>query len=385
MACPSCGADNLKQFFLAESVPVFCNVLLDTPGQALAAKRGEVRLVFCPDCQLIHNASFDPGLLSYSPAYENALHFSPTFRRYAERLADYLVERYQLYGKDVLEIGSSDGAFLADLCRRGNSRGVGFDPGYDPAGATPSGAAVTMVARAYGPDSAHYPADFICCRHVLEHIADPLAFLRQVRAAIGDRAETDVFFEVPDAMYTLREMGIWDIIYEHRSYFTPASLGELFTRSRFDVRKISGAYGGQFLTVEAATGEGSQTPWPRDDGMGQFIDRFAEAYKRKVLLWGRELQRVAETGRKAVVWGAGSKGVTFLNTLGADTDRIAFIVDVNPRKQGKYIPGTAQQVVAPEFLIDYRPDAIIVMNPLYADEVSQTARQMNLAAELMEA
>ena len=385
MTCPTCGGDNLKPFFLAGAVPVFCNVLPDTPALARAAERGEIRLLFCPDCRLIHNAGFDPGLLSYSVAYENALHFSPTFRQYADRLADYLVDRYRLHGKDILEIGSSDGAFLADLCRRGGNRGVGFDPGCDPAAAAGS-PAVTMVAQAYGPDSSHYPADFICCRHVLEHVADPLAFLGLVRAAIGDRADTRVFFEVPDATYTLRQLGVWDIIYEHKSYFLPASLGELFARAGFDVTKIAAAYGGQFLTLEAAPGRTGQAPRrPRDDGIDQLIDRFAQAYEAKVLTWGRELHRLAGTGRKTVVWGAGSKGVTFLNTLGVDTDRVAFVVDVNPRKHGRFIPGTAQQVVAPEFLVDYRPDAIIVMNPLYADEISQTARRMNLAADLMQA
>jgi 2-polyprenyl-3-methyl-5-hydroxy-6-metoxy-1,4-benzoquinol methylase len=84
-----------------------------------------------------------------------------------------------------------------------------------------------------------YPADFIACRHVLEHIADPATFLRQIRAWIGNRLDTVIFFEVPNALYVLRSMSIWDFIYEHVTYFTPPALAYLFGHCGFDVQRIA--------------------------------------------------------------------------------------------------------------------------------------------------
>jgi len=81
-----------------------------------------------------------------------------------------------------------------------------------------------------------------------------------------------------------------------------------------------------------------------------------------------------------VIWGAGAKGVTFLNTLNL-RDQIEYAVDVNPRKHGMFIAGTGQQIVPPEVLRDYQPDVVIVMNPLYEHEIQQIAKNLGITIE----
>ena len=98
--------------------------------------------------------------------------------------------------------------------------------------------------------------------------------------------------------------------------------------------------------------------------------------------WRRDLQRVRQTGRQAVIWGAGSKGVAFLTTLNIQ-DEMEYAVDINPYKHGTYMAGTGQEIVGPEFLKRYRPDVIIVMNPIYCDEIQQDLDRMGVTAELM--
>jgi len=88
-------------------------------------------------------------------------------------------------------------------------------------------------------------------------------------------------------------------------------------------------------------------------------------------------------GQLAVVWGAGSKGVSFLNAL--KDLQIEYVVDINPRKQGMYIPGTGQQIVRPEFLRDYQPDVIVVMNPVYRREIRKLTKKLGLTAKLISA
>ena len=77
--------------------------------------------------------------MEYTQSYENSLHFSPGFQKFAADLADRLITRYNLRGKDVIDIGCGKGDFLKLICARGGNRGVGFDPSYvpDPADSAP--------------------------------------------------------------------------------------------------------------------------------------------------------------------------------------------------------------------------------------------------------
>ncbi len=84
-----------------------------------------------------------------------------------------------------------------------------------------------------------------------------------------------------------------------------------------------------------------------------------------------------QQGIRPVVWGAGSKGVSFLNVLGT-SGVIDYVVDINPHKQGCYIPGTGQQVVSPNALADIKPQVVIAMNPLYTDEIEKMIGERNL-------
>jgi hypothetical protein len=118
------------------------------------------------------------------------------------------------------------------------------------------------------------------------------------------------------------------------------------------------------------------------DQIRQGVSAFAEAYRRKVGTWQRDLEGMARTGQRAVVWGAGSKGVTFLNTLGPYSS-IEYVVDINPHKEGMCVAGTGQRIVSPEFLPTYRPDVVIVMNPLYTDEIDASLERRGLSAELV--
>jgi hypothetical protein len=187
-------------------------------------------------------------------------------------------------------------------------------------------------------------------------------------------------------LFTLRDLAIWDIIYEHCSYFGDHSLGYLFRRCGFDVVGITEAFAGQFLSIEALPDQRSED-WEvvHNDtlgGMHEDVRAFAARYRHRVESWQRNLEEIASAGQRAVVWGAGSKGVMFLNTL-KPQGQIEVVVDINPRKQGMYIAGTGQQVVLPESLRDYQPNLLIVMNSVYETEIGQLARDLGLTAELV--
>jgi FlaA1/EpsC-like NDP-sugar epimerase len=116
--------------------------------------------------------------------------------------------------------------------------------------------------------------------------------------------------------------------------------------------------------------------------MARDVAAFAEHYRQKVSDWTARLEQMEQAGKKVVVWGAGSKGVMFMNTLNTQ-ERISYVVDINPRKQGMHVAGSGQQIVSPAFLGDYQPDTIILMNPIYRDEVGRIAAEHGVAAELV--
>lgn len=387
--CPICSSAGLALSIETRQVPVHCNLLWPTRDEAILAPKAEMRLAVCGECGHLFNRAFNPNLMTYTQDYENSLHFSPHFQRYAASLATKLIQRYDLHGKDIIEIGCGSGDFLTLLCKLGNNRGIGFDPGplHEPLDKKQSGR-ITFIRDVYSDRYAHFTADLICFRHVLEHFHDPMDFLGMLRRAVASRPNAVLFAEVPNVQSTLRDLAIWDITYEHYSYFSRHSLARAFTLCGFVVRDITETFEGQFLCIEALPNDGSSTPAPahRTD-LNQLADdlaAFPDRYQRKLELWRSILEQINRAGRRAIVWGAGSKGVIFLNLL-AIQDQIEYVVDINPRKQGKYIAGTGQKIVPPEFLQGYGADLAIVVNPIYSQEIRESIRHLGLAAECVNA
>jgi hypothetical protein len=269
----------------------------------------------------------------------------------------------------------------------GDNRGISIDPSYtpDPANGTADGR-LTFIQDYYSEKYAGQHADFIASRHTLEHIQYPTEFMTTVRRTIGKRLDSVVFFEVPNARFTLHDLAIWDIIYEHCSYFTDHSLAYLFARSGFTVKSVQPTFAGQFLCIEAlpaGTPHGERSA----DEVQTIADEvavFADRYRHKVDEERSKLEQWRQQGQKVVLWGAGSKGITFLNVLG-QYGQIEYAVDINPRKRGMFVTGAGQEIVPPAFLPEYQPDIVLLMNPVYLAEVQQTLDGMGVKAQIVPA
>jgi hypothetical protein len=220
----------------------------------------------------------------------------------------------------------------------------------------------------------------------LEHIRDTADFVSMVRRSIGDRANAVVFFQVPDVGRILRELAFWDIYYEHCSYFSLGSLARLFRKCGFDVIDLWKDYDDQYLMIAARPGSGRcLLPLGREGDLEELardVAYFSGNYRHKLDMWRRHVQEIGKNGRRVVLWGGGSKGVAFLTTLEIQ-DEIEYVVDINPHKRGTYMAGAGQQIVAPEFLKAYEPHVVIVMNPIYCDEIQRDLNRMGVTAELI--
>jgi SAM-dependent methyltransferase len=361
--------------------------MMETREEALAFPRADIVLGFCEKCGFITNVAFDATIEAYAANYEDQQSFSPTFNKFALDLAHRLIERYDLHGKDIVEIGCSKGDFLLLLCELGDNRGVGIDPTAVP-GRVQSEAAdrVIFIQDFYSEHHANYHGDLVCCRHTLEHISQTAEFLNTVRRSLGDRLDTAVFFEVPDVTRVLRDLAFWDIYYEHCSYFSAGSLARLFRSCDFEVTDLAWAYGDQYLLIDAlpvtAPSDKEQAIEESPEQMQQYVQHFSRHVGDKLRKWRRLLQQAHSEGKRSAVWGSGSKCAAFLTTLDA-ADYIDCIVDINPHRHGKFIPGVGKEIMPPEFLKEYRPNQVIVMNSIYKNEIQNLLTDMGVATKIL--
>jgi SAM-dependent methyltransferase len=387
-ACRACGAGGLESCYRQAAIPANSCLLLDTAEAAVAFPAGELELVVCARCGFIQNDRFAPELTTYSAAYEESQAFSPRFLQFVDELIDRLEAEGPLAGRTVLEIGCGKGDFLIRLLERTGAIGIGIDPAFRADRVhTAAHDRVTFLAERYGPAHAGIEADLVCCRHTLEHIADVLGFLQEIRRTIGSRHATRLFFEVPDATRILEAAAFWDVYYEHCSYFTKGALARLFRRAGFRVTDLAHGYAGQYLLLRAVPAEPgvASAPLPIEEPPAETV-ALARAFRTRVeaelVRLSGQLAAWRAAGRRVVLWGSGSKATAYLTSLGAGS-AVGGVVDINPHKANRYVAGTGHRIEAPERLPDLAPDVVVVMNPIYADEIRASLAGFGLAPDLV--
>lgn len=382
-SCLVCGSTSVSLLISIADVPTLCNRLCASEVEAVNAPRGKINLVYCRDCGHVTNAAFDPALVSYDGSFENTLTFSRRYQQYANLTADRLIDRYRLANKRIIEIGSGNGDFLRLLCRPGND-GQGYDPSQPNSRSAVGRGSVEIIGRNFGVEDAR-DADFVCCRHVLEHLPEPMDLLRQLHKSMAMRPGAVVFFEVPNGLFTLDRLGIWDIIHEHVSYFMPSSLVRAFKDAGFTVCSLGSAFDDQYLWVEARAGKPAPDDPPKPPPDNLFCS-FGARFNEKVVGWRGLVDIARSDQRRIVIWGAGAKGVMFLNLLEVSAGSgIDCVIDINPRKQGHFVPLMGQKIAGPDYLLQNRPDLVIVMNPEYEGEIRETIKKMDIDCEVMSA
>jgi hypothetical protein len=371
------------------SVPTNNAIVCDDPAAALAWPVGSFRLTLCCSCGFVFNADFDQRLVEYSGRIEETQAFSPHFVRYAEALAGQWIDRYAIRGQTVLEVGCGKAEFLSLMCEMGNNKGVGYDPGVHLERVDgPAASRLTLVSELFGDGQLDLDADALVCRHTLEHIPAAPEFLSMLHRWAARRSTPPILlFEVPDVERVLDEVAIWDLYYEHCSYFTADTLRFAFERAGFSVLAVRRVYDGQYLVLEARP-RNATSPAPVRAGdesvtavvalAGRFVDR----YRAITAACRANLERLVRDGKTVVLWGGGAKAVSFLTSLEV-SHLVEFAVDVNPNKQGKFLVGTGHAVVGPEQLRSYSSLQLVVMNPVYLPEIKKTVEALGVDAQII--
>lgn len=384
--CPSCFHQETTRFFEIKSIPVHSNIMMETRDAAVNFMKADLALAFCTRCGFISNQIFNASLQNYLPEYEDQQSYSPTFNQFSQRLVNHLVEKYQIYDKDILEIGCGKGDFLTEICRVGNNRGIGIDPAARADRALSSLVGnVRFINDYYSKRYAHVQGDVVICRHTLEHVFATKSFLLTIRSAFVNRPDALFFFEVPETRRILRGRAFWDIYYEHCSYYTPGSLARFFRDCGFEILDLNLDFGNQYLLIEAHLGtKPSNIKHPREESLEELtsdVMSFKEHVSIDLTKWQDSIARTKSNGKEIAIWGSGSKCVAFLTTLNVRR-QIDTVIDINPNRHGKYIPGVGHKIRSPEYLAAHPPGLVIIMNGIYHEEIRRSLAAMGLTPEL---
>jgi SAM-dependent methyltransferase len=352
-------ANRYSSIYSVINLPVFQNRMFSSPEEARNCVRGDVNLVRDQQTGLIFNRTFRPELIAYDTNYQNEQAVSAVFRDHLNSVSAIIEKHFR--GSSLIEVGCGKGHFLELLQTYGfDIKGV--DPTYE--GANPS------VIRDYFSASLGLRADGIILRHVLEHVQDPVEFLARIRDANGGGGK--IYIEVPCFDWICKHRAWFDIFYEHVNYFRMADFWRIFGT----IHEYAHVFSGQYLYVVADL---ATLRDPVDGPLDSF--EFPMDFLSSV---NAHVQSVkSRRPSAAAIWGGASKGVIFalfLERAGACVD---VVVDVNPAKQGKYLPGTGLQVQSPEQAMRRLPRGanIYIMNGNYLEEIkASTMNQFHYVA-----
>jgi hypothetical protein len=385
--CPACGKNRAQRFYEVLGIPVHSCVLLSDQASAKAFPLADLSLAHCPDCGFLFNDRFDTENLDYGEDYEESQGCSATFRAFLQETGSKLIERSGLAGKPAIEVGCGRGDFLALLEELGAGSALGIDPSSTAGRALGADNEPVQVRhQLYGEDCFELPVQTLVCRHTLEHLPDVSQFAADANRHLQAAAGQYLFIEVPDVLRVLHEGAFWDIYHEHCSYFTAGSLERLALRNGFAPRALETAYAGQYLqlTAQVSSAAGPPAAVVKDlaeieSALSAFRSSCAQSIAR---LWALLRGTTATGAGPTCLWGAGSKATGFLTTLGAG-EHVAAVVDIDPAKQGKFVAGTGHPIVGPEDLAAYAPALVLVMNPIYLDEIKADLRRLGIDAQVV--
>jgi len=332
----------------------------------------------------VFNQAFRPELLSYGSRYENSQTWSPLFLNHVEGLVRYLTRDRGVQNSLVVEVGCGNGDFLKMLVEPteiGNT-GVGFDPSYSGPGVQ-LGGRLTFRKCFYRKGSTSRPADVIICRHVIEHVQRPKQLLGSFESDLRGSLTSRLFIETPCVEWILQNRVIWDFFYEHCSLFTEASLTRAVQSAGLDACAARRLFGGQYIWHESTSSSGSHMPNGHCEAVREMAGEYAAAEASIIEDWRSKVRKWASDAPLAL-WGAAAKGCTLANLVDPHAEFIDCIIDINPAKQGHYLPGTGHAIVGAEEMRARGIAKVILMNPNYREEIAEAVAHVGARTELVE-
>lgn len=376
MKCRHCAAELAFQLIDLGSAPP-SNAYLTAISLRRPEKWFPLKVLVCETCWLVQAESYSRASELFNDEYAYFSSFSDAWLAHSERYVSEMVERFSLNSSShVVEVASNDGYLLQYV----KSRGIPC-LGIEPTASTANAArlkGVETVERFFGVDLAKElvangrSADLTAANNVLAHVPDINDFVRGFAELLKPSGVAT--FEFPHLYQLVTERQFDTIYHEHFSYLSFTTVREIFLTqglSVFDVEEI-GTHGGSLRVFAQRTDSGKH---PVSEHVGQILElesgagmrtlSFYEGFERDAEIAKSKLLEILVdaklSGKTVAAYGAAAKGNTFLNYAGVKSDLISFVVDRNPAKQGKWMPGSRIPIVGEERLRNERPEVIIIL------------------------
>ncbi|WP_213947820.1 class I SAM-dependent methyltransferase [Luteibacter sp. dw_328] len=376
MKCRHCGQALTEQLIDLGSAPP-SNAYLTRQGLAAPEKWYPLNVLVCTHCWLVQTEDFAQADELFDAEYAYFSGFSTSWLAHCETYAAAMVERFGLGGESlVVEVAANDGSLLGCFHDRGIPS-LGVEPTASTA-ASARARGLDIVEAFFGVGLARdlvqrgHRAALTAANNVLAHVPDINDFVGGFAVLLADDGVAT--FEFPHLLNLVRERQFDTIYHEHYSYLSLLAVARIFAANGlavFDVETLP-THGGSLRVYAQRADSGVRPEGPgvaltlnkeREAGMDQvgFYQRFqrqAETVKDDFLAFLIEARR---EGKRVAAYGAAAKGNTLLNFAGVRPDLIAFVVDRNPSKQDKYMPGSRIPIRGEDALREEQPDYIVLL------------------------
>lgn len=340
----------------AAGIPAMQNKFFSNRSEALAFPSASLEIVQ-DETGLVFNRRFDSSLVEYDDSYQNDQGYSLQFKTHLDKISD-LCSRY-LRNKDclVVDVGCGKGGFV-ELMRGKGFNSIGYDNAYQ--GDSP------YIRKSFFSVDSHEKGELLILRHVLEHIPSPWKFLDGIAAA--NNYQGLLYIEVPDLEWILENRAYFDLFHEHVNYFR---IDDFVKRFGKDVVFQSKSFGGQYLSVIIRLECFQDCNLVKEcDNNSDIVNAFSKLSEYE----SQAYNSLAEVD-DIVIWGAAAKGVMFAAKAPLNIkNKIRFAIDINPSKQGYFMPISGLQVLSPKTgLLRLTPSSlVIIMNPNYEEEIQKS-------------
>ena len=386
MKCRHCSAElKLTLVDLGSAPP--SNAYLTIQKLQNPEKWFPLRVLVCEQCWLVQTEDFAQADELFDADYAYFSAFSSSWLTHSERYVSDMAQRFSLNEQShVVEIAANDGYLLQYV------KALGIPcTGIEPTASTASAArakGIDIVEEFFGVNLAKQlvadgkQADLTAANNVLAHVPEINDFVAGFTALLKPNGVAT--FEFPHLL-NLIELNQFDTIYhEHFSYLSLTAVQHIFAAnglSVFDVQELP-THGGSLRVFAQRTDTGLQVindqvrlllQKEKSVGMrtAEYYTGFqgkSEKVKDDFVAFLIEAKR---QGKSVAAYGAAAKGNTLMNFAGIRSDLIQFVVDKNPAKQGKYMPGSRIPIVSEERLIEERPDYVVVLPWNLREEIMQ--------------
>ena len=381
--CRFCGAE-LKHTLVDLGMSPLCESYVAEENYARMEPFYPLHVFVCHACHLAQLDEFVPAEEIFTE-YAYFSSYADSWVEHARRYSHAFSDRFQLDGQSqVVEVGSNDGYLLQHFIDLGIPC-YGIEPAANVAKVAIEKGIPTEVAF-FGRETARElvgqgrQADLILGNNVLAQVPDLNDFVAGLKIMMKPGAVMTI--EFPHLLATIEGNQFDQVYHEHYCYFSLIAAESIFSHHGiriFDVEELP-THGGSLRIFGSHVEDATK---PLSDRLSAFRNRELAAGLDRMETYASFAEKVRETKYQAIDfliaaaranksvagYGAPGKGNTFLNYCGIKTDLIAYTVDRNPYKQGKYLPGSRIPIYHPDKIRETKPDYVVILPWNFKEEI----------------